>query len=265
MTSDVTGDSGSSLLDPTQDPDPVTVVAATRRSDVLLVCEHAGRAVPARLQRLGLPDWALSRHIAYDIGAEAVARRLAARLGCGLLVQNYSRLVVDCNRPPLSAQSIPAVSDGVEIPGNRGLTASDRQDRVDAIFTPYARACESHITAEGLRAAFSIHSFTPTMQGTARPWQIGFCDRAPRGCGNALAAGFRDKHPDVCVGRNQPYGIDDDSDWFIPQCAEPRGVWHALVEIRNDTLAREADCDRWADQLAELFTEILERDHDADP
>jgi predicted N-formylglutamate amidohydrolase len=241
------------LLDPRRDPAPVEVVPATRRHDLLLVCEHAGRAIPARLDGLGLSERELSLHIAYDIGAEAVARRLAARLGCALVVQAFSRLVIDCNRPPLGRQSIPETSDGVAVPGNRGLSEADKRARADEIFAPFARACEAAVAAPGLRAAFSIHSFTPAMGGVPRPWHIGFLHRHPASRGGELAEAFRAQEPELSVADNAPYRIEDETDWFIPRCAEPRGLPHSLIEIRNDAIREAPGQDLWAARLARLL------------
>lgn len=246
------------LLDSGRDPAPVEVVPATGSARLLLICEHAGRALPARLGGLGLTERELSLHIAWDIGAEGVARQLAARLECALVVQRYSRLVIDCNRPPLGAQSIPETSDGIAIPGNRGLDDHAKQARVDEIFCPYARACETLIADPAIRAAVSIHSFTPVLGGIARRMDIGFLHRTPESRGSVLANAFRAQAPDLNVADNEPYRIEDETDWFIPRCAEPRGIPHCLVEIRNDHLATPAAQDAWAARLARVIPSILE-------
>lgn len=258
MTDQAESGEPAGLLDPRRDPAPVEVVPATRRDDLLLVCEHAGRAIPARLDGLGLSERELAMHIAYDIGAEAVARRMAGRLGCALVVQAFSRLVIDCNRPPLGRQSIPEVSDGVAVPGNRGLSEAEKRARVEEVFEPYARACEAAAAAPGLRAAFSIHSFTPAMGGAPRPWHIGFLHRHPASRGSELADLLRAREPELSVAENAPYRIEDETDWFIPRCAEPRGVPHSLIEIRNDNIREARGQELWAGRLADLIERFLE-------
>lgn len=246
------------LLDPSEDPAPVEVLPATRRPELLLVCEHAGRAIPRRLQDLGLTEPELSWHIAWDIGAEAVARAMAERLGCTLILQRYSRLVIDCNRPPLGGGSIPEVSDGVTVPGNLNLTAAERQARVDEIFAPYASACEAAIASPEVRAAYSIHSFTPSMGGAERLMDVGILHRAPCSEGTALAEALRVDAPNLKVVENEPYRIEDETDWFIPCCVEPRALPHALIEIRNDLIAAPPDALDWADWLAGRIATILD-------
>lgn len=247
------------LLDPRVDPAPVEYVAATARPDLLFICEHAGRLIPRSLGDLGLAPGEIDRHIAWDIGAEGVARRLAATLGAGLILQRYSRLVIDCNRPPLGKQSIPETSDGAEIPGNRNLSNEAGAARVVEIFRPFAEACEAAISDRRIRGAYSIHSFTPCMNGFARPWHIGFCFRQANSGGD-LARRFGAAHPNLTVAENQPYQIDDETDWFIPRVAEPRGIAHALIEIRNDQIADEAGQILWAGRLAALFQPRKETD-----
>jgi N-formylglutamate amidohydrolase len=84
------------------DPPPVRVLRPEGRSDFLLTADHAGRVIPRRLGTLGLPDSELARHIAWDIGIADVTERLAEALGATAVLQSYSRLVIDCNRQPVS-------------------------------------------------------------------------------------------------------------------------------------------------------------------
>ena len=87
----------SSLLTPA-DPQPVELVNADSAVPVLLLCEHAGNAVPEALDGLGVSDEVLNSHRGWDIGAEHMARQLADILGAPLILQRYSRLVIDANR-----------------------------------------------------------------------------------------------------------------------------------------------------------------------
>lgn len=65
---------------PQSDPPAVSVVNETGASPIVLLCEHASNYIPARYARLGLTESDLERHIAYDIGAAAVARQISRRL-----------------------------------------------------------------------------------------------------------------------------------------------------------------------------------------
>ncbi len=242
------------------DPAPVEVVNPASAAPVLLLCEHAGRAVPAALAGLGVSPDVLSSHRGWDIGAEAVARGVAAKLGAPLVIQRYSRLVIDANRPPGSAQSILQASDGEAIPGNRGLSEAERRARVSAIFEPMDRAIVAAFDRAPRRAAFSIHSFTPTLGGAARPWSAGFLSRRDGATAKALMASLGAARPDLILALNEPYRIEDETDWFIPAHAEPRGLAHALIEVRNDQIEGAAGQALWAELLADAISAVLRPD-----
>ena len=159
------------------DPKPVDVVNGHSDHPLLLVCEHAGQEIPAQLGDLGINRVALDDHIGWDIGAEAVTRAMALALGAPAVIQRYSRLVIDCNRPYDVTDAIPCVSDGVEIPGNLNLSASARAARIEEIFTPFHAEIANQYEKFARRIVLSIHSFTPSMNGTDRPWDIGFLFR----------------------------------------------------------------------------------------
>lgn len=250
--------SGSRLLGPA-DPDPVELVNPDSPAPVLLLCEHAGQAVPRALGDLGLPPGAIDSHLGWDVGAEALARGIAARLDAPLILQRYSRLVIDCNRPPESTGAIPVVSDTQPVPGNTGLDAESRAARIREIFDPLDAALHQGFTRHRRRATFSIHSYTPALVGGPyRPWHAGFLTRRDLQTAKALISHIGHAAPDLRMTPNQPYQIDDETDWFIPRHAEPRHLRHALVEVRNDQLTDTARTQRWAELLANAIAALLE-------
>lgn len=249
---------GTGPLLSADDPAPIESCHADSAVPLLLLCEHAGQAVPQALDGLGLPDGAIDGHIGWDIGAEKLARALAERLRCPLILQRYSRLVIDCNRPPGSEGSIPALSDDVPVPGNLGLTAHDRYLRQREIFDPMNGAITAAFEAYPRHTVFSIHSYTRHFQGEDRQWDAGFLTRQDIKTAQRLMSSISNAAPELTLALNQPYQIDDASDWFIPQHSEARGVQHALIEVRNDHL-RDADgVARWADLLVPAIRSILE-------
>src|SRR5713101_4388037 len=157
------------------EPGPVTLGNETGRSVFFLTCDHAGRAIPRRLDGLGLPENETLRHIAWDIGIGAVGRQLSQLLDATVILQTYSRLVIDCNRDPKVPSSIPEISETTQIPGNRNLSADAQAARVDAIFRPYhdALAVALDRRAAGGRHSVlvALHSFTPVFKGISRPCQ----------------------------------------------------------------------------------------------
>lgn len=240
------------------DPAPVEWVNPDSDAQVLLVCEHAGRAIPAALGGLGLPEGAIDDHIGWDIGAMAVARRLAQRLRAPLVAQRYSRLVIDCNRPPLSAGAIPAVSDGIAVPGNRAIAPEQRMARVREIFEPFAAAVENGFSEAPRKLAISIHSFTRAMRGKGeRPWHAGFLARQELDASRRFIDHIAQAAPRLVLALNQPYQVEDETDWFIPTQCEARHIRHSLVEIRNDLIRTPEGQDLWAQYLAGAIRSIL--------
>ena len=242
-----------------EDPDPVEWVNAKSDHPVLLVCEHAGQRLPSRLGDLGLPSDALNAHIGWDIGARAVTLRMAEKLDAPAVLQRYSRLVIDCNRPPEAPDAIPAISDGVKIPGNTGLDAVHRQARVSEIFQPFHDATATLLDNASRRAAFAIHSFTPSMGGKSRPWDIGLLYRHDDETSPRLRDAIAAIRPDLTIGMNEPYQIEDASDWFVPRHGEARGIAHSLIEIRNDHIADAAGQSAFADLLSAAILTLLRK------
>lgn len=251
------------ILRPT-DPQPYTIVEGSENSPVVVICEHAGRAIPSGLGDLGLSKTDFDLHIAYDVGAELVSRELAAFLGAPLVLQPYSRLVIDCNRPVDSPESILEISDGVSIPGNLHLSDSSRQQRIDEIFLPYHDAVSSLLDRTQRKAVFAVHSFTPVLDGEERPWDLGFLFRKDKVTSPALANAIAETTADLPgiselnVGMNVPYGVEDRSDWFVPYHGERRGLAHSLIEIRNDHLADVDACRAWGRVLGGVVKRFLD-------
>lgn len=241
------------------DPAPMEVINGQSAHDLVLVCEHAGRAIPATLGALGMSPEKFDLHIACDIGAGAVSRSMARQLGAPLVLQPYSRLVVDCNRPVESDEAVPEISDGIEVPGNMGLDPTRRRLRIDEIFEPFHRSVSEVIDRHPRRLVLAIHSFTPVLAGKVRPWDIGFLFRKDTATSHALAAAIRESEPDLKVGMNEPYTIEDGADWFVPYHGERRGIAHSLIEIRNDHISTDEACERWADLMCRAVERFLEK------
>ncbi|AEO41194.1 N-formylglutamate amidohydrolase [Xanthomonas euvesicatoria] len=243
------------------DPAPVTVHNAQAASPWLLIADHAGQRVPARLADLGLPQAELDRHIGWDIGIAQVTQRLAEALDALAIAQTYSRLVIDCNRPHDAPSLMPAVSDGTLVPGNQHLTDSDRQQRIAAIFAPYHARIAAELDARAQRnpptILVSMHSFTPVMAGNARPWHAGVLYHRDTRLAHRLLQALR-AEPDLVVGDNQPYAVSDATDYAIPVYGEGRGLLHVELEIRQDLIADAAGQQAWAARLARILPPLAD-------
>lgn len=228
-------------------------------SPFLLICDHASRRMPRALGNLGVPESELQRHVAWDIGAAGVASRLSAALDAFLIMQNYSRLVIDCNRPLDAPGSIVARSEATDIPGNIGVSETAAAMRAREIFQPY----HSRISAELDRRAgqnrptilISVHSFTPVYHGMARPWQIGMLYGRDARVAQRLLAIIRAEGR-WNVGDNEPYAVTATTDYAIPVHCETRGIAHVGLEIRQDLIEQPDGQAEWAARIAEWLTQI---------
>ncbi|MFN4142721.1 N-formylglutamate amidohydrolase [Aestuariivirga sp.] len=229
---------------------PFIAVNEGGRSPYVLICEHASRLLPRRLGNLGLAEAELSRHIAWDIGAEKVARLLSRLMDAPLLLQRYSRLAYDCNRPPESPDAIPEVSETTAIPGNRRLSPEDRHSRIREIYRPFhdgVSALLDRRAASGMRAiVVSIHSFTPVYKGKARSVELGILHDRDTSLSSRLIKSF----PNIDARLNEPYGPKDGVLHTLNMHGFARGLRHAMIEIRNDLVAAERGQDEWAQRLS---------------
>ncbi len=243
------------------EPAPVAVYNAGGRSAFLLVADHAGKAMPRALGRLGVAEAECERHIAWDIGIAGLGRLLADALDATLIQQSYSRLVIDCNRPPGTAASIPDISELTAIPGNVGLSAAGKAARARAIFAPYHDRIETELDrrrqAGRPAALIALHSFTPVFKDVARPWHAAVLyHRDPRLAHRLLTLLKSEKG--LIVGDNEPYAVSDETDYTIPVHGERRGHLHALIEIRQDLIADAGGQRRWALLLARVLPQAYQ-------
>lgn len=242
------------------DPSPVELVNAAGAAPVVLTCEHGGRSLPAALaDRAPGPD-DMARHIAWDVGAAALARGLSERLGAALAMQSYSRLAIDCNRPRHAADLALAMSDGTAVPFNDNLDQAELDARWDAIHAPFHRAIAGLLDARERVALVAIHSFTPRMRGgPPRAMNAGFLARTDLRLAESLRARLMRVEPGLSVALNEPYCIEDDSDYTIPVHGETRGLPHVLIEVRSDMIEHPAGVARWTSLLTVALADALPR------
>jgi predicted N-formylglutamate amidohydrolase len=252
-------DSPATLLG-ADDPAPFTVHRAHGDSPFVLIADHAGQRIPARLGDLGLPQAELDRHIGWDIGIAGLAERLSEKLDAFAILQTYSRLVIDCNRPLQAPGSIVEISDGTAIPGNQNLDDNAKTARALEIFAPYhariTQELDRRSEASPAPVLISLHSFTPVFAGFVRPWHTGVLyhrdTRLAHALRDALAA-----EAGLVVGDNEPYAVSDTSDFAVPVHGEQRGLLHVELEIRQDLIADAAGQEEWAERLARILPGLL--------
>ncbi len=247
-------ESPAKLLSP-DDPAPFRVLAGDPSSPFLLTADHAGCLIPRALGSLGLSTEDLGRHIAWDIGIAGLSEKLAQRLDAFLILQTYSRLVIDCNRPLDAPSSVATESEHTAIPGNQGLAPAALRARADEVFSPYHARIEQEILRReqlGVPTIFvAMHSFTPRFKGVDRPWHCGVLYNRDRRLAERLLLLLQGEG--IPVGDNQPYFVSDETDYGVPTYGEKRGNIHVELEFRQDLLGSE----QAQHDFARLFERLL--------
>lgn len=232
------------------DPPPVVIINSDGASPLLLIGDHAGRLIPKSLNGLGVEPAAMNLHIAWDIGIAGTGEKLARSLDACFIRQTYSRLVVDCNRAPGTADAMPKASDGVAIPGNASLTDGDIAARQAEIYQPYQDAIAAELDRRrqmGQRCTLvALHSFTPVMDGFERPWRLGVLHRGDSALSDRMVV-LLQRELGEAAGDNQPYSMDG-TDNTIPLHVDTRGIDYLELEIRQDLIADD-DGQAWAAAL----------------
>ncbi|GJE27883.1 N-formylglutamate amidohydrolase [Methylobacterium organophilum] len=248
--------------DPLPPEQPVETIPGHPGRGLLVLCDHASNFIPDDLGRLGVPEPEFARHIAYDIGAAAVTRRLAALLDVPAVLTTFSRLVIDPNRGREDPTLVMRLSDGAIIPGNARIDAAGIAERIRRFYAPYDRAVDAAIAAAQETGPppmiLTMHSFTPFWRGVARPWQVGILYDGDERLSRPLIEALQADPAGLTVGDNQPYGGGLPGD-TVDRHATARGLPNALVEIRQDLIAGAEGQEEWAQRFAALLRPMLAR------
>ncbi|MGE0212541.1 MAG: N-formylglutamate amidohydrolase [Parvibaculaceae bacterium] len=232
-------------------------------SGLVILCDHARNVLPPGYGSLGLPASEFERHIAYDIGAEAVTLGLSERLRAPAVLAGFSRLLIDPNRGEDDPTLIMRLSDGTAVPGNADIDEEERQRRIEEFYRPYhgavAGAIGRAVNAGILPAILSIHSFTPLWKGVPRPWHAGILWKSDPRFARPLLD-LLGREPRLVIGDNEPYsgGLEGDT---LDMHATRRGLPDALIEIRQDLISEPGGIAEWIDCLARILPAAIERLH----
>jgi predicted N-formylglutamate amidohydrolase len=242
------------------DAGPLVEIVEAGARPVILLCDHAGLVIPAAIGDLGISRVNLMRHIGWDIGAAAVTRQLATRLGATAVFNHVSRLVIDVNRRPRTMTSIPAISDGCVIPKNQRLDPAAVDRRIRDYFLPYHKAVARRIAAfrrQGrIPVILAIHSFTPHLDGLDRPWHVGVLWRGDQRLAAPVLAALQDR-PGLVIGDNQPYSGQREFGFTVTFHAQRTRLPHIMFEIRQDEITEPSGIERYADLLGDCLEPAL--------
>jgi len=230
------------------------------KSDVILICEHAGKMLPECIGSLGVSDEVMGTHIGWDLGAAAVAREISRLLDSTLILQRYSRLVYDCNRSFDAMDAIVERSDDVVLPGNAGLDTGQRQHRFDVVYKPFYDSIKAivqdRMAAGAIPVIVTVHSFTPVYKGKQRDVELGILHDEDARLADSLLSSAG-KQSDYQAARNEPYSAEDGVTHTLVTHGLNNRLLNAMLEIRNDLIADEASQQRWAKRLASLISHAL--------
>lgn len=241
----------------------VEIINPEAQGDFVLVCEHAGNAIPADLKNLGLPAHLLEQHGALDRGALDLATDMSIILDAPLIAQRVSRLVYDCNRRPADPRAIPQSASFGIIPGNTGLSDEDRQSRVTRFYEPFCRTL-SDCLKQRLKnprkpILVSVHSFAPIVKGIWRGSNMGVMhDPTDPRLTNALFAG--DELDDqLNLVRNEPSAPGDCSTHTLHAHALARGLLNVMFLVRGDLITDRVAQQKLATKLSRMLREAQAR------
>ena len=232
-------------------------------AQAVIVCDHASNKIPKKLGSLGLKKADLQKHIAWDPGTEQIGRWLGRAMDATTVLAGYSRLVADLNRGHDNKECMRATSDGIKIPGNEKLSAHEKKQRLEEIFWPYHdaidRELDRFLKKKTVPVLISIHSFTPRMQGKARPWHIGVMWNREERIARKLAKALRAQNPKLVIGENKPYSLKSMSTGkdTIRRHAEDRGIPYIIVEFRQDLVGNKKSAEKFARIFYRALKEVL--------
>ncbi|MBV9329987.1 MAG: DUF1244 domain-containing protein [Alphaproteobacteria bacterium] len=227
-------------------------------ASLIFLCDHASNRLPAESRDLGLGEEALNSHIAYDIGAADVTRRLAQHFGAPAVLASWSRLLIDLNRGAQDPTLVMRISDRRVIPGNARIKEAEVEARRRLFHEPYHKAIEDQIAAARhlgkVPVLISVHSFTPSWNGRDRPWDVAVLSDRDRRLADPLLQALRE-----CgfrTGDNEPYSGELEEDCLFRH-GTANGFPHALIEIRQDKLRSESMSAGLAKTLAAALASAL--------
>ena len=237
-----------------------TYIEKNTNSDtkLLIIAEHAGNLIPSEFDNLGLNDDDRRRHISYDIGVFEICRILSETTKEHIIMSRYSRLLVDLNRGINSPDCIRHLSDGTIIPRNKSLEEKDKIFRLKQFYHPFHKRLFEIILTKKIEIIISIHSFTPKLfvENVPRPWHCGILYDCSENLGKHCIDFLKQKYK-LMVGDNEPYGVNNSSDYIISKFGDKQSIPAIIIEIRQDLISDFKGQKKWSNIVKNLITSCL--------
>lgn len=223
-----------------------------RFKSVIVSCEHASNAVPARWRgAFHGHESVLQTHRAWDPGAALVARELAQALNAPAFFGEVTRLLVDLNRsadhPGLHSEFMPQ---------------SARAEMLKQYWQPYrkaARAAVARALKHGPALHLSIHSFAPVLDGKVRTADLGLLYDPARPAEKQVVLqwqrALKRLLPNMRTRLNNPYR--GTSDGCTTALRAEFGPSYCGVELEMNQAFCAKPAHDWADVRAAVVASVL--------
>ena len=233
-----------------------------KESNFLIICDHASNNIPYEYKRLGLNSDLLATHIAYDLGAKEVAYNISKLLQCPLVVNDFSRLLIDANRGIDDPTLIMKISDGNIIEGNQNISflvnCHEKEKRIKSYYNVYHNKISNLINRSIKRKVFpaiiSIHSFTPFWQKKKRLIDIGVLWDIDDRLSGIFFDYFKKFQSQLIIGDNKPYSGRMKNDTLYKHGTK-HGLANILIEIRQDLILSNQGQNNFAKLISEPLIE----------
>ena len=232
------------------------IINAQGTSPFVLICEHASHYIPTNFNNLGLTEQQITSHIGWDIGAQALSEQLSALLNAPLILQTYSRLLYDCNRPVTELSAIPEKSEETIIPGNCNLSSIEKEARARDYYYPFHRSVSQFLDEREASIIVTIHSFNPIYRGIERTVDIGIINDIDPTWAASLTAAAQ-QTPNIEVAQNQPYSAADGVTHTLQLHGRDRSIDNVMIEVKNNLI----DCATGQQYFAKLLNNLLRENH----
>ena len=230
----------------------------TKKKHIIFICDHASNYMPQKYNYLGLKKKHILSHIAYDIGAQDFCIKLAKFLNQSCFLSNFSRLIIDPNRPENSSELILSSSDNIKIPGNLNIGKEEKKNRVKNFHQKYHKNLHKFIKARKKKYneifLVSIHSFTNKIEEIKRGIEIGLLWNKNMNLLIPIQKKLVDEN--LYYGRNFPYS-GFHFNYTLDRHSGNGEIDNICIEFRNDLLCSKKRIKKYIEIFGDIFSELL--------